>query len=315
VKAVTVRAFAKINLTLRVLARSADGYHDLRTVFQSLALHDTLTFRRARGALRIACDDPACPTDRSNLVWRAAQALWRDAGHAGRPRDVAVAIVKRIPVQSGLGGGSSDAAATLRGLAALWRLELTRERLHAIAAGLGADVPFLLDGGTALGLDRGDRLFPLIDPPPAWLTLVIPAFGVSTRAAYGWFDQAAVAHSRQAGRPGRRSSTASGVGPPTWLPHSELRNDLEPAVARRHPEIGRLSHDLRRLGAAYAAMSGSGSAVFGLFESRAAAAAAARALRAAGRRTIVTRTLNRRRFRDRSRAVFDLPPKEAIVYT
>ena len=102
---VTMKAFAKINLTLRVLGLRRDGYHRLRTTLQSLALHDTLIFRTARGPLRIDCNDPACPTDRTNLVWRAAEEIWRAAGRRGRPANLRIRIVKRIPVQAGLGGG------------------------------------------------------------------------------------------------------------------------------------------------------------------------------------------------------------------
>ena len=105
------------------------------------------------------------------------------------PRNVAVHIAKRIPLQAGLGGGSSDAAAAIRGLTALWRIDLPRDRQYTIAAELGADVPFFLEGGTALGVERGDRLFPLIDLPSAWTTLVVPGFGVGTADAYGWWDR------------------------------------------------------------------------------------------------------------------------------
>jgi 4-diphosphocytidyl-2-C-methyl-D-erythritol kinase len=297
VKVVKVKAFAKINLTLRVIGSREDGYHTLRTVFQSLALHDTLTFQAAPGAFRIGCDDPACPTGRANLVWSAAAAVWRAAGRRGGPRDVLVRIAKRIPLQSGMGGGSSDAAAAIRGLAALWRVDLPRERRQAIAARLGADVPFFLDGGTALGLDRGDVLFPLMDQPPIWVTLAIPSFSVSTREAYGWFDQA-----RGGGTAGHRSPGGRRHRPdarPEWLralPESEWGNDLERAVARRHPEIPRLSDGFRTHGALYAAMSGSGSTVFGLFPSRSMAEAAARALAGRGCRTLVTSALNRKRY-------------------
>jgi 4-diphosphocytidyl-2-C-methyl-D-erythritol kinase len=319
VKVVSVKAFAKVNLTLRVLGRREDGYHTLRTVFQSLALHDTLTFHEAAGPFRIGCDDPECPTDRTNLVWRAAETVWEAAGRRGRPRDVAVRIAKRIPVQSGMGGGSSDAAAAIRGLAALWRLDLSLERRQGIAARLGADVPFFLDGGTALGIGRGDVLFPLIDQPPAWVTLAIPSFGVSTREAYLWFDQAsgpAIVPRRSARRPAVRDATPSshrglpGPGPDqplAWLgrlPESERRNDLEEPVARRHPEIARLSDSLQTHGAVYAAMSGSGSAVFGLFLLRSAADAARRVLARCGFRTLVTRVLDRRRFEKLSRPRF-----------
>jgi 4-diphosphocytidyl-2-C-methyl-D-erythritol kinase len=304
VNAVIVKAFAKINLTLRVLGVREDGYHTLRTVFQSLALHDTLTFHAASGAFRIGCDDPACPTDRLNLVWRAAEAVWGAAGRRGRPRDAAVQIAKRIPLQSGMGGGSSDAAAAIRGLAALWRVDLSRERRQAIAASLGADVPFFLVGGTALGLDRGDLLFPLIDQPPTWVTLAIPPFCVSTKEAYGWFDQTA----RGAGiarRHGPRGLGRRPAAPPARLPalpESEWGNDLEQPVARRHPEIARLSAGFRTHGAQYAAMSGSGSTVFGLFLSRATAEAAARALARCGCRTLVARALTQQRFEELSRA-------------
>jgi 4-diphosphocytidyl-2-C-methyl-D-erythritol kinase len=301
---VIVKAFAKINLTLRVLGPREDGYHTLRTVFQSLALHDTLTFQVEPGPFRIGCDDPACPTDRSNLVWRAAEAVWGAAGRRGRPRDAVVRIAKRIPLQSGLGGGSSDAAAAIRGLTALWRVDLPRERRQAIAARLGADVPFFLDGGTALGLDRGDVLFPLIDQPLIWVTLAIPSFGVSTTEAYLWFDQAATTagiarHRPSRARRHRRDVTLERL---RGLPESEWGNDLELPVARRHPEIARLTAGLRTHGALYAAMSGSGSTVFGLFLSRATAEAAARAGARRGCRTLVTRALNRKRFEELSRA-------------
>lgn len=275
-QAVRINAFAKINLTLHVLGRRADGYHELRTTFQSLALHDSLTFHAARGPFRIECNDPACPADRTNLVWRAAEQMWRAAGRRGLPRNTWVRLHKRIPAQAGLGGGSGDAAATLRALAVLWRVRLIGDQLRDMATEVGADVPFFLDGGTALGLERGDVIFPLIDRPAAWVVLAVPAFGVSTKDAYAWFDRDRL----------RRAGVRS--GPPG--------NDLEGPVVRRHPAIGRLVRALKRLGAWHAAMSGSGSAVFGLFAARAAAEAAAAAIRSRRCRTLVTRTLSRRRY-------------------
>src|SRR5438094_2464802 len=143
-RAVRVRAFAKINLSLNVLAARSDGYHELRTTFQALALHDTLTFRSQPGSFRIVCDDEACPADETNLVWRAAERVWSSAGRRGVLRDLTVRISKRIPIAAGLGGGSSDAAAAIRALAALWRADLTGVRARRIAAALGADVPFFL---------------------------------------------------------------------------------------------------------------------------------------------------------------------------
>ena len=274
-----VHAPAKINLSLRVLGPAAGGYHELRTVFQTIDLHDTVTFEERRGPFGLTCDDPACAGDDTNLAWRAAEAIARAAGGAGPPRDITIRLTKRIPVQAGLGGGSSDAAAVLRGFAALWRVRIPRERMRAIAEPLGADVPFFLDGGTALGLGTGTLLFPLVDPSPAWVTLVVPPFGVSTKDAYAWFDADPAS-----------DTTPTPAGSALTLP--EAGNDLEPSVARRHPEIAALVRALERAGASYSAMSGSGSAVFGLFGTRAAAARAARALSAGGR-VFVAQFLNR----------------------
>ena len=316
-RAIRMRAFAKINLLLRVLGSRPDGYHELRTVFQSLALHDTLTFRPATGALRISCNEAACPTDATNLVWRAAERVWRAAGRRGAPREAEVHIVKRIPIEAGLGGGSSDAAAAVRALAALWRVDLGDDRMREVAASLGADVSYFLEGGTVLGLERGDLLFPLQDVAPAWVVLVIPPFGVSTKDAYGWWDEHVEGRERRL-RPVRRPSPRGrsarewGWGPTSTgndgstarvirLIGHELRNDLEEPVTARHPEIARLVNALRRHGAIHAAMSGSGSAVFGLFERRTDAAAAADVFPRRGRRVIVTRTVNRSRYQESPR--------------
>lgn len=289
---VRVQAPAKINLTLRVDARRADGYHDLRTIFQAVALHDTLTFEVVPGPFRLECNDPACPSDATNLVWRAAQALWRAGGRRGAAQDLHVRLVKRIPAQAGLGGGSSDAAATLRALARLWRLALPPGKLLAVAARLGADVPFFLTGGTALGIGRGDRLFLLPDLPPAWVAIACPAFGVSTKDAYAWLDEdRAMGRDRASARDASIPDAFARMWPP-----GELGNDLEPPVRRRHPAIGRLVRALMRKGAAYAAMSGSGSAVFGLFPAEHGARTAARSLQAPACRTFVTRTLTWKRY-------------------
>jgi len=276
-----VRAFAKINRSLRVLGTRADGYHELRTMFQSIGLHDTLTIRAVRGPFRLTCDDPACPTDGTNLIAKAAAAMWTAAGRRGAPRDVAIDLRKRIPMQAGLGGGSSDAAAALRALAKRWRV--ADAKVRAAAAALGADVPYFFEGGAALGVERGDLLFPLIDPPRAWVALVLPDFGVSTKDAFGWFDATSVGADPRA-RPKGDSQAR------------ELLNDLEAPVVARHPEIGRIISALERAGATQAAMSGSGSAVFGLFSSRPAAIRAAARLASASRRTLVTRTLNRQTY-------------------
>src|SRR5580704_6100693 len=183
-----VPAFAKINLMLRVMGTRPDGYHELRTIFQSIALHDTLTIRPAPGPFALECDDRRCPADRTNLVWRAAEGLWKASGKRGAARDVSIQLKKRIPMQAGLGGGSSDAAATLVALSKLWRVDA--ERVKEVAVSLGADVPYFLEGGTVLGLDRGDLLFPLLDGPRLWVTLAIPPFRVSTKEEFAWWDRA-----------------------------------------------------------------------------------------------------------------------------
>src|SRR5207249_9604508 len=321
------RAFAKINLSLRVLGTRPDGYHELRTIFQSIALHDTLTIRHVAGPFRLTCDDASLPRDRTNLVWRAADRLWKAARRRGAPRGVAIHLTKCIPVQAGLGGGSSDAAAALRALAKVWRVD--QQSVREAAVTLGADVPYFLEGGTVLGLERGDVLVPLPDHPRRWVVLVIPPFGVGTKEAYAWFDRdcrhqhfllsrgapdLSLRRGPTRGAVARRKrlATAQGCHAPMLSPvtrtdprlgaagavGAELArpgsvNDLEAPVSKRHPEIRRIVSSLNRAGSTRAAMSGSGSAVFGLFETKGAAFDAAGALKRGNRSAIVTRTLTR----------------------
>lgn len=284
-KALRVRACAKVNLMLRVGASGPDGYHAIETVFQSLALHDTIVCAPARGPLALTCDDPAVPVDSRNLVWKAARLLWQALGRSGDPAGCAVAIGKRIPVQAGLGGGSADAAAALIALHAIWKGRLTAPDLEAVAARVGADVPYFLTGGTALGLGRGDEIYPLEDVGPRWVVLACPVFGVATADAYRWFDEDAAAGRAAGAEVGRLAA---------WKSRAlEVRNDLQGPVGRRHGEIGRLAGLLRRAGAEAAAMSGSGSTVFGVFGAEGPARRAAHAAAAAGTPSILTRTVNR----------------------
>lgn len=267
---VTVDAPAKINLDLRILATRPDGYHELATVFQTIGLRDTLTLSRAASGIAITCSDPLVPTDRRNLVWQAIEAV-SDALGPRAPRDgVHVDLFKRIPSQAGLGGGSTDAAAVIGALEALWGVTLPAAEKRRIARGLGADVPFFLQGGTALGLGRGDELVPLV-PPPAWPVVIVrPRFGISTADAYRWYDEDGTEPSVPGSWPGDTAGWRSSL--------RDCRNDLEGPVAERHPEIAHLVAGLRARGALLAAMSGSGSAVFGIFETDEAARAAARPL-------------------------------------
>ncbi len=260
----TLRAFAKINLSLRVASGPREGFHDVRTILQAISLCDRVTCETRRGPFEIRCDMAGVPTDRTNLVWKAAQLLWEAAARGGEPRDAVVTLRKKIPMKAGLGGGSSNAAATLLGLRRLWKLRLPDEQLHALAARLGSDVPFFLLGGTALGLGRGDEVYPLEQLPRYWVVLAIPEFGVATADAYRWFDETL----KREGKP----------SPPSFpgLPNVPLINDLEAPVIDRHPEIGQLKQRFTDRGALMAAMSGSGSTVFGVFTSARAAGAAAR---------------------------------------
>lgn len=288
-RSVSLPAFAKINLDLRVLGTRPDGFHDLKTVFQSLALFDNVTVTTRRGPLTVTCDEPDIPTDRRNLVWKAASLLHRvSTGKSSAPRDLTIDLRKRVPAQAGLGGGSANAAMTLLALNALWKLDLDLATLTRIGARLGADVPYFLVGGTALGLGRGDDIYPLADMPLVHVVILRPGFGVATADAYQWFDE-------ESRRPSKEPTPRP--VPPGWPAWSAiLRNDLEAPVVRHHPAIGRIRQSLLDAGAAFAAMSGSGSAVFGLFERGEAARRTANDLARPGWLSLHTRTLPRKEY-------------------
>lgn len=289
-----VRAHAKINLSLRVGPRRLDGFHELRTVYQAIDLHDTLRMADRKGPFALSCRTPGIPLDTTNLVYKAVEAMWRRLARAGEPRDLSIRLLKRIPSQAGLGGGSSDAAATLVGLNRLWRARLRHDELVTMAATLGSDVPFFLVGGTVLGLGRGEMLQPLPDAPSREVVIVYPPVGIATADAYGWFDADA------------RAAAAA-----TWVDTAASRvrrtdpivNDLEAPVERRQPVIGAARRALVAAGALAAGMTGSGSAVFGLFETRRAAGGAARALTRAGWTVFATRTLTRTNYERRVKPV------------
>lgn len=291
----SVRAHAKVNLDLRVFGTREDGYHELRTVFQSVELHDVLTCGTQPGPFALKSRAASIPLDQSNLVWKAASTLWKALGRAGDPCDTLVTIEKNIPMEAGLGGGSADAAASLLAFARLWGgapLTLLRE----VAGGIGSDVPFFLSGGTALGLGRGEEIYPLVDLPVHWVVIVRPAFGVSTAEAYGWYDEDRAA--------GLKEPRELQVLPVPWPSRAaQMVNDLEPPVMRRHPEIAEIKAELRAGGAVAACMSGSGSAVFGLFRTRSGAARMLRPLAKGGAKTLLTRTLTRAEYERRSRVV------------
>jgi 4-diphosphocytidyl-2-C-methyl-D-erythritol kinase len=284
---IRVRAYAKINLGLKVVAKRPDGYHEIRTIYQAVSLADRMeiSLARRRGIL-LECDDPAIPTDRTNLVHQAAE-LWK---RAQRFRGgIQVRLFKRIPAGSGLGGASSDAAATLLGLERLTGDRLSGPMRFRLAARLGSDVPFFLWGGRCLGTGRGEEVYPLWDLPRRHCLIVFPGFTVSTSAAY-----------REVGR--RLGLTESRGGPRIWSfgarPHFSLEswgpaeNDFEEVVFARWPELARLKRQLIRAGAETASLTGSGSAVFALFDSARSLTRAARLI-PRGWKPYSTRTLSR----------------------
>lgn len=283
--ALILRPFAKINLTLHVGARRDDGFHDVRTLMQAIALSDRLVITRRRGPFSLRCTDPSLATDRTNLVARAAAAVWRAMGRDGEPRDLDIALTKVIPMAAGLGGGSADAAATLVGANRLWRARLPVSQLVQLAASLGSDVPFFLCGGAAFATGRGEEIVPVVDSRPLDVVVVKPALGVSTAEAYRWFDESA-----EVAAPTRPSSAVD-LGWPTGP--VLLANSLQGPVATRHPEIGRIVKACLDQGALGAAMSGSGSAVFGLFTKGTGGSAARRLVRP-GWAVHAARTLGRR---------------------
>ncbi len=288
-RSVTLRAFAKINLSLRIREVRPDGYHEVQTILQAIDLADRVKIAFRRGPFAIRCDASNVPLDRTNLVWKAAQVLWRAAGWEGEPRGAVVTLQKKIPLQAGLGGGSSDAAAALIGLRRIWKLRIPHDQMFAMAGQLGSDVPYFLVGGTALGLGRGDEIYALEELPRLWVVLVFPPFGVSTRDAYAWLDE-----DRKRGREGFSHDRVENPSPPLF-PYLTPANDLEPPVIGRHRLIGSLKQRLNDSGAVMAAMSGSGSTVFGVFRSGPVALAAARRLKKDGARVLTARFLPRRR--------------------
>jgi 4-diphosphocytidyl-2-C-methyl-D-erythritol kinase len=269
---IKIPAFAKINLGLRVSGRRADGYHEIRTVFQTISLHDGLTFEATRdGRLELACTDPSIPTDESNLVLRAAVALRERYGASLGAR---VTLEKNVPAGGGLGGGSSDAAVTLLVLSYLWNLKTGARELSELGARLGADVPFFLTGGTALGTGTGTDIAPLEDAPKTHLVVVTPAVHVSTADAYKALGAPALTKDDALANLSVSRTEAD-------LPDSlcdVMPNDFEAAVVRLHPEIGRARDALAGAGAKRASLSGSGSSVYGVFESESEAGRAAAAL-------------------------------------
>ncbi|MGA9755696.1 MAG: 4-(cytidine 5'-diphospho)-2-C-methyl-D-erythritol kinase [Desulfobaccales bacterium] len=254
---------AKVNLYLRVVGRRADGYHELVTVMQPLTMADELTVSLAGQGISLECDHPELPRGEENLVWRAARRFQEETG---QKLGVRLNLRKRIPVAAGLGGGSSDAAGTLLALNDLAGAPLSQTRLHRLASLLGADVPFFLNRGPAVGRGTGTELS-VVTLLPYWYLLVNPGVPLSTRWVYENLDLA--------GLPGPPAIEAWDPDhPETWV-----RNDLGTVALKRFPELGGLLAGLKESGAWCQGISGSGPTLFGLFRSREAAQQAGQRLR------------------------------------
>jgi 4-diphosphocytidyl-2-C-methyl-D-erythritol kinase len=274
-RSVRLPAFAKINLCLHVIGKRPDGYHELRTIFQTVSLRDTLELSVTPGLggldIDLGCNDPALMVNpRENLVMRAIQAIADEIGFRGH---VSAQLDKKIPIARGLGGGSSDAAAALIGMLRLTKKKVPLERLMEIAAGLGADVPFFLFGGRAVAVNRGDEIYPLLDLPKRTILIVSPrGISVSTKEAYGWVSEELTNRAKPPKIWGFCALCWSRQG-------AGVSNDFEGPVFRRHPRLGEIRDGLLQGGAADAALAGSGSAVFGVFRNPAQARRTARAFR------------------------------------
>jgi 4-diphosphocytidyl-2-C-methyl-D-erythritol kinase len=243
---------------LRVVGRRFDGFHELLTVFQSVSLHDDITFREGEG-ITLTCQNKSIPTDEKNLIVTAARLLGE---RSGTNKGASLHLTKRIPSPGGLGGGSSNAAVALIGLSRLWKLEPSAEELQAMASELGSDVPFFLRGGTAIGTGRGELIEPIPDIVARCLLIVTPSVRVSTPDAF-----------KRLGAQNLTSANLNRILIVCRLEaekldprQSDLVNDMEAAVFAAHPEIERVKRTLLDLGAANAMMSGSGASVFAVFE-------------------------------------------------
>ena len=339
--AVTVRSFAKINIGLHIGSRRADGFHELRTIYQTVSLHDLVRVDVQRGAgVELRCKDARVPCDETNTCWRIAERLMK--AHKARGK-VVIAIDKQLPVQGGIGGASSNAAATLLGLERALNASLEPEERWRLAAEVGSDVPLFLVGGSVLGVGRGEKVFPLHDLPPMDVVLATPFVGVSTPQAFADWDAhlAGAAHDQPpgaklgsltlsspsdtinsfsqsvfawlmrtvgstAGVPASSGDQAEISGLPVVpegvpvplldLVRAGIENDFERVVFPKYPELHEVKRGLERAGARYASLSGSGSTVYGLFESAVQAQTAAEKISESGCPAVTARTLPRNQY-------------------
>ena len=276
---IRVLAPAKVNLTLRILGRREDGYHDIESLVQKISIYDRITLsEKDEPGIHLTCSDPSLPTGPDNLANLAARLIMESS--KSPEKGISIHLDKTIPHGAGLGGGSSDAASVLMGLNTLWKLSRTREELAELAQEIGSDVSLFLHPSPSLITGRGEKVEPSPILVNATYVVVFPGFPISTQWAYSNFrltkepDKYTIS--------GLYRSERKAPPPDHW--QSLLVNDLEEAVTKRHPEIGRCKEDLLRAGASASLMSGSGSTVFGLFKDRQTAEKAAAQLMENGSR-------------------------------
>ena len=281
---ITALARAKINLTLDVLGKRPDGYHEVEMVMQSIELHDRLEFSPGTGEISLLVEGSAVPSGVDNLVYHAANLI---RSHGKIKAGVNIRLEKAIPVAAGLGGGSADAAVTLAALNKMWGMGLSLSELMLLGERLGADIPFCLLGGTALARGKGERLEQLSPCPRLSLVLVKPPFGVSTASVYQAFTPGLILE-----KPDNRSMVKAIRERNVAGIIDGLANALEPITINMHPEIAKIKDKLREAGAPGVLMSGSGPTVFGLAADLESAQAVAARYKKSGEQVLVTETYN-----------------------
>ncbi len=324
---IAVRSFAKINLGLKIGPPRADGFHELGTIYQTIALHDVVRVDVQPGSgIEIRCNDPRVPLDESNTCYRAAERVLKAAKRSAK---VVIEIDKRLPVQGGIGAGSSNAVATMLGLERALGTELSAAEKLRIGAEVGSDVPLFLIGGTVLGIGRGEEVYPLKDLPRMHLVVVTPPIAVSTPKAFAQWDQLMAREPALTGAGAEGTINKFGQAVDAWLSENVLsravsanepasgvpavggdraetllldlvragiENDFERVVFPEYPDLREVKRVLEREGARYASLSGSGSTLYGLFDSDEEAESAAARMRAAGHPAVATTTLSREEY-------------------
>jgi 4-diphosphocytidyl-2-C-methyl-D-erythritol kinase len=287
----TLPSFAKINLHLQVIGRREDGFHDLCTVFQSISLRDTLHIEPS-GQIEMTCNDKRVPVDERNLVVRAATLLQQ---RYDIKCGAGIHLEKKIPAPGGLGGGSSNAAMTLVGLARLWDIEIDFSEFHELAEKLGSDVPFFLYGGTALGMGRGEIVEPIEDFTEEYMLVVAPNVSVATRDAFKRLKVRAL--TKQESK--RRLQICRFDLESADFKYTSFKNDFETTVFATYPEVERVKNTLLDLGADRAMLSGSGGSVFAVFDKEETRQAAMKALdKEVNWRTFAVATISRNEYRE-----------------